>query len=343
MEAERSSVTAIAEQANQWLHRLHAADLRQDEREAFVEWLRQSPLHVREVLIAFSLDDVLQRARIRVADSTLHEDRASNIIELSVLPPSDRSRRSHRPWRMAACIALLASAALLFAGLRAVYLDRTIETVASEWKSVTLTDGSELTLAPRSKVAIEFGDRLRTLRLARGEAYFYVAKDTTARPFLVEADSFRVRATGTSFAVARREDGLLVTVEKGSVLVSRSSPPLSVRVSDDEQLTVSANGDPVPEAVDSSHELAWVDRRLTFDGTTTLGEAVAAFNRLNELQLRVEDRVLSAQPVRGTFAADDPRSFAEVIEQSSAARLKVERGVLQILPQGQSGRPDERG
>ena len=49
--------------------------------------------------------------------------------------------------------------------------------------------------------------------LERGEAYFKVTKDP-ARPFVVEANAFAVRAVGTEFAVAHRKRELIVTVRK---------------------------------------------------------------------------------------------------------------------------------
>src|SRR3546814_4407377 len=65
-----------------------------------------------------------------------------------------------------------------------------------------LRDGSAVTLNSNSEIDVDFDEGIRHVRLLRGEALFDVAKDSI-RPFVVEADSTRVTAVGTSFTVNR--------------------------------------------------------------------------------------------------------------------------------------------
>jgi transmembrane sensor len=329
MEALRYDVPTSSERAAEWLHRLHSADLQESEKEAFLEWLRKSPVHVREVLLALSIEDMLQRQQ-HSGLLAQDDDVLDSAVDFTHVVPASRQPRRSR-WRMVVRFsALVASLALLLAAGYALLFDATYATGAGEWRTLALSDRSAITLGPRSRVEVDFSDRTRDVRLAAGGASFEVAEDG-ARPFSVRTDLATIRALGTRFAVAREDRQVVVTVARGSVVVSRQSPPHSVTVSAGEQVAVSASSDLLPRAVDAVRELAWLDRRLIFDVGTTLGDAVDAFNRLNELQLRVEDPSLAALPVRGTFNADDPHSFAEVIERSSGARLQPERGVLRIL------------
>jgi transmembrane sensor len=54
--------------------------------------------------------------------------------------------------------------------------------------------------------------------LERGRAVFHVAKDS-ARPFLVISNGTVVRAVGTIFGVEQRQQGVVVTVSEGKVVV----------------------------------------------------------------------------------------------------------------------------
>ena len=61
-----------------------------------------------------------------------------------------------------------------------------IETQASEWRSLTLNDGSFVSVGPHTQLRDRFGERQRLLSLSSGEALFQVAKDPS-RPFIVDA------------------------------------------------------------------------------------------------------------------------------------------------------------
>ncbi len=57
MSLQRNEVLSIATQAAEWLRVMRSTDLRDDA--AFVKWLKRSPLHVREFLLAYRLDQKL--------------------------------------------------------------------------------------------------------------------------------------------------------------------------------------------------------------------------------------------------------------------------------------------
>lgn len=68
-------------------------------------------------------------------------------------------------------------------------------------------------------------------------------------------------------------------------------------------------------ATEIASALAWRDKRVEFSGTP-LTEAVALFNRQNELQLFLRDRSLGELRVSGIFWSDDPAGFARLLAAS---------------------------
>jgi transmembrane sensor len=175
------------------------------------------------------------------------------------------------------------------------------------------------------------------LSLSHGEALFQVAKDPS-RPFIVEAGLAVVRATGTRFAVSRRESDVVVTVEEGTVLVSdragRSGP---IALTAAKQLTVSGAWPAMIEHVDAARELAWSNRRLVFDDDT-VSAAAEEFNRRNRVLIVVDPAFVTEQ-VRGMFLADDPASFADTIARlKKGVVVRQSRDVISLQPRAEATR-----
>jgi len=338
MEGHSAKRAIVAEQAAEWLLRLGTASA--EERREFYAWLKKSPVHVREILLACSVVDLMQQHRESLSLLDASDD-VSNVVELVQLRPREPARETGaglRSWRLAACACLLAIATLLATAITQSLFDRWLETAAAEWKTATLSDGSKLQLGPRSRVRIDIGDQQRRVWLARGEMFITVAEDAQ-RPFVAETESATARAVGTQFAMALRDERTIVTVTEGLVHLSRPTGPESITLSADQQATVSPTSSLAAHEVDAAYELAWRNRRLVFKNET-LAEAVAEFNRRNKLQLKVEDRSIESLPIRGSFAADDPSSFAEALQVSGMTAVRTGDAELLILPRRQNPTPE---
>lgn len=323
MNADRGEELTIAEEAAEWIVRLPCAD--PEQREQLLEWLRRSPVHVQEFLLARVVSERLRRH----AQASSAVDAAANIVLIDrtgATPP----KRSVRLWQIAASFAAVATLGLLLMIVRIAWHDSTVRSGAGEWHSLTLEDGSAITLGPRSDLRIDLGGPTREVRLTRGEVWFDVAHEN-GRPFIVETDFGSVRALGTKFAVHIADRGIQVTVEAGSVIVAQKSPPRAVTVSAGQEVRTSANGGWVPRTVDVARNLAWVDRRLVFS-EDTLSDAIKEFNKRNAIQLRVDDASISQRSIRGNFAADDPRSFAHTLESAVGVIVEDDGDVLRIVP-----------
>src|SRR5262249_40412332 len=129
-------------------------------------------------------------------------------------------------------------------------------------ESTTLPDGSMLTLAPRTNVAMDFSGEIRGLELSQGEAYFKV-NPNKIKPFVVRAASFSVTALGTAFNIQSTSRQIIVTVEEGLVEAARDTDKW--RVAAGYQLKYDLAGRTVHiAAIDPERELTWKEGRLEY-------------------------------------------------------------------------------
>jgi transmembrane sensor len=314
---------SIPEQAAEWLLRWHCGDLSIAERFEYLQWLKTSPVHIAETLRMCRMYSWLQNTKLKLFIT--NEDSFSNVVEL---PPREREAGAARGasrlglWRtrIAAGICAIALVGVLGFVAKVTWLDDTLQTQASEWRTVPLSDGSSITAGPYTKLYHDIGDDQRLVTLTQGRAMFRVAKDS--RPFLVDAGTVVVRATGTQFAVQRHGDQVKVTMREGSVIVTPASgveaPFASVPLATDQQLTVSASGDPAITQVNGEESTEWARNGLRFKAGDTVRDAVEQFNEYNAIRIEV-DEVTGARQMRGAFDADDPISFAEAVKETTGA------------------------
>lgn len=238
MNANSRRARAAAEAAEWWV-RIEASELSREEREQLVDWLRESAVHVAEMLRMAEVHGALERFHDWVRISTDDEGAATdtNVIAFesaqaapgaapvaSAAEPT--SRTSPQPVdpgarRWIAGIALAATVAVLGVFLALLFSAQVIQTGRAERRSVTLADGSVLQIDPESRLRIRLQKHERDVSLERGRALFRVAKDPT-RPFVVRADATQVRAVGTQFGVEQSREGIVVTVAEGKVAVRPS-------------------------------------------------------------------------------------------------------------------------
>jgi transmembrane sensor len=93
-----------------------------------------------------------------------------------------------------------------------------------EIRTLTLPDGSHVTLDTASAIRLAFAGDERRIVLERGRARFEVAHDPS-RLFVVQAGNRLVIAHGTIFDVDLNEQHIAVTLLRGSVEVKRSADP----------------------------------------------------------------------------------------------------------------------
>lgn len=92
----------------------------------------------------------------------------------------------------------------------------TYESAVGELKTISLADGTQVTLGGRSSIETEFYPDKRLVMLQQGKAYFDVAPDPQ-RPLSVIAADLTATAVGTAFDVQRNGEAFRVGVTEGRV------------------------------------------------------------------------------------------------------------------------------
>lgn len=331
--ADNEVQRALSEQAAHWMLLLQTGELSAEQRGAFVDWLRASPLHIAEMLHICELDVLLARMPDwkEMAPETDYE---SPVVQFSHRAPAARASPSRmRPrdrWLAAACLAVL----IVFGGVKiARWGDITLETSSGEHRQVTLSDGSVVNLEPNTDLVVRYEAHRRLVYLNRGEAMFRDT-DNPARPFIVEAAQTSVRAVGTIFDVARGAGAVSVNVVEGRVAISqhmrlaswfRRQPRLHgavISLAAHQAVTMSLAGTisairGLPSATGRSRaagQLVFADQ--------TMEEVARRFNDHNRVQIKIVDPNLASLKMSGVFNADDPESLVAFIRAVADVRVK---------------------
>ncbi|MBL8266493.1 FecR family protein [Steroidobacter sp.] len=333
----------IAQHAADWLRRLQSGD--PAEHAAFIAWLKQSPLHVQETLLAMSVDDALDGfdSQRRIDLDVLLGD-ARNVVPLrtdtrvaaSIKHPSRKKR-----WLMslAASVLLAVTAGLLLPSL----LNRTkFETTLGEQRAISLEDGSVVHLNTLSRIRTDYSASARDIYLLEGQAIFRVAHDAQ-RPFRVHTDTAIVQAIGTQFDVRQLAGRTQVAVIEGVVQVStlpagkveQAPAPQQLRAGQIVAVGLAAGSAtepvPAPKVTDVKDITAWQQRRLVFR-KDRLSDIAAEFNRYGRVKMNVEGEQLRAREFSGTFDADDATLLLSFLERDTSVSVERTGNEIRIRP-----------
>jgi transmembrane sensor len=203
---------------------------------------------------------------------------------------------------------------------------RQYATAAGERATVRLSDGTELTLAPLSRVRVplSYGRSAREVML-EGEAVFTVVHDA-GRPFAVRAGSAIARDVGTRFDVRAYGDdrAVRVAVAEGRVSVtatgSRGIPGTPAGAGDVAVVTDAAVA--LTHGADVASMIAWTDGRLVFDGAP-VADVLGTIGRWYDIDVTVATPALAGRYVTATFT----NASADEVLASLAVTLdaRVER------------------
>ena len=199
--------------------------------------------------------------------------------------------------------------------------DQSFSTSVGETREVALSDGSIVKLDTDSALTTHFTHEARHVRLRRGQAYFTVAHDAEL-PFIVDAGSASVTATGTQFDVRRIGDQTLVTLIQGGVDI-RSGDSLS-HLASGQKLRVVPGQKLVPEAVDTANFTAWTRGRLVLDGVP-LSQAIDEVNRYTDHPVSLDDRSFADVRFSGTLTTGDVPAFIAAVTALLPLRTVTDR------------------
>ena len=277
--------------ASDWMIQLTEAPEDEELRRRFEDWLSADPQNVLD-----------------------WEEISQTHALLGALAPMPQRRgavfRAGRPlaWGMAvaACLALLIlSGALPRIGPDAV-------TGTAEIRTLTLADGSTVTLAAHSAIDFDLSDRERRVHLIEGSAFFQVAPDRD-RPFRVVAPDLTTTVLGTAFEVAVREDASRVAVQSGTVRVQAAD---GHQVSDGLRRGETAlvrEGGAITLGRQAPGQIAeWRSGRLAVNDRP-VAEVVDALSDYFQGFVLLRGSRLAAEPITGIYTLAQPEAALEAI------------------------------
>ena len=220
-----------------------------------------------------------------------------------------KPRRRVLPWvsGIAAAAAAIILCVFLFRGNEQQQIQLMARAQVQEY---TLPDGTEVTLAPGSKLT--YSEKSPRNTALEGKAYFEVARDE-AVPFEITADGAFVRVLGTKFMVDAGSSVKEVYVTEGKVLFAKSSDSEGVILTKDMQATLSeSDAVPVVAMEPDVNSIAWQRGSFIFD-KTPLKEVLETLSEHYKVSFAATD--LDKQ-LSGEFSAEDLDLIISLIESA---------------------------
>ena len=212
------------------------------------------------------------------------------------------------PWvsGIAAAAAAVVLCVLLFRGN-----GQQVQLMASaEVQEFVLPDGSQVTLAPGSRLAYRKKSPRNTQ--LEGKAYFEVARDESV-PFEITSDGAFVRVLGTKFMVDACSPVKEVYVTEGKVLFAKSSDAEGVILTKDMQATLSPDENvPVIAVEPDVNSIAWQRGSFIFE-KTPLREVLETLSEHYKVSFAATD--LDKQ-LSGEFYTEDLDLIISLIESA---------------------------
>jgi len=313
----------LAQEAADWDIRLRSPACTAADREAFAAWCAADSARA----------DAFEGLQLGIG--ALKDAYASNPRLRALRDQAQTLRPAPQPWRIAASLAVAVLGAGAVGGyiythqapgggaLATMELPRgapsVYQTAVGERTSVTLSDGSVVTLNTRSRLVVSYTPERRDVTLVAGQAMFNVAKNA-ARPFVVTAGSRQVTAVGTAFDVRLDPKRVRVTLLEGKVKVEAArgtlwrALPIGERSLTPGQQLVASNASPAVtvQAADVAEATNWRQGVVVFNDTP-LVQAVEEINRYAADPITVGDAQLGALRINGRFRTSEPAAFLNAV------------------------------
>ncbi len=225
---------------------------------------------------------------------------------------------------------------------------REYATAAGQRLSVTLVDGTQLTLAPASHVqlAADYGAHTRELSL-NGEAVFTVMHDGT-RPFRVRAQKVVTEDVGTRFGVRAygSESGVRVVVADGAVALADTGhrPRLAAGAqptqlsAGDVAVVDTAGHVGIMRHVELEPYFAWTEGRLVFENTP-LPDVANALARWYGVRVEIGDATLQRRHLTLTLTPQALGAALGIIAPVAGARAERRGNTYVLLTNTELGHP----
>lgn len=316
-----------ADEAARWFSRRRQT-LSAGEEAAFRQWLEADPAHRRAY-------DEITRAW-ELAGETATDPRICAMRSAALMIRPERQRRF--PAKAAAVAGVVALGAALgvsdvtdrlmsWPQVASTRSPQDYQTAVGERTTITLDDGSVVTLNTNSRMRVQYSKARRSVVLLAGQAFFQVEKDPE-RPFAVLAGNREIIALGTQFDVRFENQAVRVALLEGKVAVRPRNTPTqeegdkpeapaassvpAATLEPGEQLVTRTDGQTTIAQTDVQNLVSWREGRIRFDNTP-LAAAVAEMNRYSRIPIVIEDPRIASIRVSGAFKTGQPASFVAAV------------------------------
>jgi transmembrane sensor len=325
----RPQTEDVAALAARWFARRRRG-LTEAERRELAAWLEADAAHLRAYRgLQVAWRDV----------EAMRDDPGLMALRAEAIAAAPDRRRLVQAVAAMLAVAVIGSASLagvsgLWPGKR--FSDQAYRTEVGQRATVTLPDGSVVTLNTDSVVRTRASHGRRLVYLDKGQAFFRVAKDKR-HPFVVTAAGRTITALGTAFDV-RVDNGRLfeVTLVEGKVRVEApglaAATPVAGAAPKPVQAVEMTAGAQLHASLDTGEqwnltradvqrETSWVSGQLVFH-SEPLREVVAELNRYSDKKIVIGQAAYADRPISGTFKAGDVDTFARGLERYQLARVE---------------------
>ena len=331
----QAGITPLAREAARWFARMARAPADHPDRGRFEAWLTASPLHAAEYARFTAVwDDFDSSARLERLTHGLEAQRAQ-----------ERARRQSRRGVLRATA--LGIATLGLAGLfgwrlqgtqqTAPLLAFTRQTGLGQSMEQQLPDGSRLTLAPDTELAVRLYPDRREVDVLRGEAIFDVTHDPE-RPFIVRSAAARVLVLGTRFVVARGpEERVRVSVLRGRVRVEAAGAAQPNAANNalillaDEVAEVSAALALTRVDRKAGDAVAWQTGTLVFNGDR-LTDVAQRLSRFGGVTVTADGVVGHPARITAVVQLRDTKAFLRSLPRIADVRVVEAEGIVRLEP-----------
>ncbi len=281
----------VKQQALEWQVVLWSGEVTKQEEAAFNTWLEENKEHKRAWEWLQSVNQPLDQVSDHIARRVLRQGHTSlqrrkilfSLGLLGSLSAIAYGVQRAEPWQI-----MLADES----------------TKIGERRTVTLSDGTRLTLNTDTAVDIDYTHSQRKLHLHRGELMITTGADVLSRPFTVMTDAGAVQPIGTRFSVRRLNDSsrqTQVRVYMGGVQIVSNSGQKHQLNANQEQV-FSAHQIQPSQKLEPNSQL-WEQGKLIVE-RETLANVIAELRRYRPGIIRC-DPAVRGLIVSGVYPLDD--------------------------------------
>lgn len=296
----------ILDEAADWLVLLQSGEASDHDRARLAQWCARSPAHAAAWQRAEGVLAIFQQLPPRLGRDTLSRlpDRGRReLLALLLAVPGAWLAWRHTPWQE---------------------WTSDLRTATGEQKTVTLADGTRLTLNTATAADVTFTASERRVTLVAGEILVTTAPDpsSASRPFIVSTAQGSLRPLGTRFNVRELAGSTRVAVYEGAVEVRPAhAHPMGTQVAivaAGEQRTFTTSSLQAAEPADTSAGL-W-EHGMLLASDMRLGDLVAELGRYQHGILRC-DPAIADLTVSGSFSLTDIPASLALLENTLPVRV----------------------